>query len=372
MADRVRIVDLAEQYELLGPAMEEAALGVLRSGRFILSDEVVSFESEWAAFCGTKHAVGVANGTDALYLALRACGLGPGDRVVVPAYTFIATYEAVVRAGAEPLLADVTPGSADLDPASVRAVAEEAGGARAVLCVHLYGVPCDVRALQAVLEPWDGFVVEDAAQAHGAAWKCGRAGSLGRAGAFSFYPTKNLSACGDAGAVTTNDPEVDEALRSLRDHGRDTHYLHSRLGTNSRLDAVQAAVLRIKLGHLEEWTQQRRRVAAWWMEALGPAAGRGLLRLPEVPEGAEPAWHLFSVRVGERDRVRKALDGAGIDSATHYPEPVHHQPAVRERLERVPELPESEAWAREVLNLPCHPHVPREATERAAEALARL
>jgi dTDP-3-amino-3,4,6-trideoxy-alpha-D-glucose transaminase len=372
MADRVGIVDLAEQYEQLGPAMEEATLRVLRSGRFVLSEEVTSFESEWAAFCGAKHAVGVANGTDALYLALRACGLGPGDRVVVPAYTFIATYEAVVRAGAEPLLADVTPGTADLDPASVRAVAEEAGGARAVLGVHLYGIPCDARALQAALEPWDGFVVEDAAQAHGASWACGRAGSLGRAAAFSFYPTKNLSACGDAGAVTTSDPQVDEALRSLRDHGRDTHYLHSTLGTNSRLDAVQAAVLRVKLAHLEAWTEQRRQVAAWWMEALAPSAERGLLRLPEAPEGSKPAWHLFSVRAADRDRVREALDGAGIDTATHYPEPVHHQPAVRERLAKLPGLPESEAWAREVLNLPCHPHVPQEATERAAEALARL
>jgi dTDP-4-amino-4,6-dideoxygalactose transaminase len=334
-----------------------------KTNQFVGGEAVTQFEEEWAAFCGTRFAVGVANGTDALHLAMRALDIGPGDEVVVPANTFVATVEAIVLAGARPRFADVDPATLLLTAEGLEAALTPA--TKAVAVVHLYGQMPDMDAIGAVAERHGLLVVEDAAQAQGATWQGRRAGSFGAVGCFSFYPGKNLGAFGDAGAVVTSDPAVDDRIRSLRDHGRAGagHYQHDGFGMNSRLDAVQAVVLSAKLRRLEAWNSSRRELYARYRELLDPSVATLVAEAP----GSVGALHLAVARVGERDRVREELAAAGIATGIHYPTPCHLMPAYREYADRP--LPVAEAAAGELLSLPMSPHLSASDVARVCEVL---
>jgi dTDP-4-amino-4,6-dideoxygalactose transaminase len=339
---------------------------LLESGSFIGGEAVVAFERELAAFCGTSHAVGMANGTDALHLTLRALGIGPGDSVIVPTNTFVATVEAVVLAGATPRFADVDPGTLLLTTDAIEAV--RVPSTRAVIAVHLYGQMPDMHAISEYAGAHGLVLIEDAAQAQGATFGGRRAGAHGVAGCFSFYPGKNLGAFGDAGAVVTSDPLLDERLRSLRDHGRavGSHHDHVVVGTNSRLDAVQAVVLSAKLPHLEEWNRARGEVMDLYRELLDRD------RATPVAEqaGGRGVHHLAVVRVADRERVRHELDDHGISTGVHYPVPCHLMGPYRQFADGA--LPAAERAADEVLSLPLYPHLYADDVVRVAETLNQL
>jgi dTDP-4-amino-4,6-dideoxygalactose transaminase len=334
-----------------------------KTNQFVGGEAVTQFEEEWAAFCGTRFAVGVANGTDALHLAMRALDIGPGDEVVVPANTFVATVEAIVLAGARPRFVDVDPATLLLTAEGLEEALTPA--TKAVAVVHLYGQMPDMDAIGAVAERHRLLVIEDAAQAQGATWQGRRAGSFGAVGCFSFYPGKNLGAFGDAGAVVTSDPAVDDRIRSLRDHGRAGagHYQHDGFGMNSRLDAVQAVVLSAKLRRLEAWNASRRELYARYRELLDPSVATLVAEAP----GSVGSLHLAVARVGERDRVREELAAAGIATGIHYPTPCHLMPAYREYADGP--LPVAEATAGELLSLPMSPHLSASDVARVCEVL---
>jgi dTDP-4-amino-4,6-dideoxygalactose transaminase len=325
---------------------------------------VARFEEEWATFCGARFAVGVANGTDALHLTLRALGIGRGDEVVVPANTFVATVEAVVLAGATPRFADVDP---DTLLMTSHTLAEAAGPAtRAAIVVHLYGQMPDMDALQATTAGLGIELIEDAAQAQGATWGSGRSGSYGVAGCFSFYPGKNLGAFGDAGAVVTSDERLADRLMSLRDHGRGQggHYDHELLGLNSRLDALQAVVLSAKMRRLDEWNASRRVLMTLYRRLLEPSAASLVEQLP----GGSGVHHLAVARVPDRDRIRAALAEAAIGTGIHYPTPCHLLAPYAEYSVR--RLPVAEAQAAQILSLPLHPHMQPEDVERVCAVVS--
>jgi dTDP-4-amino-4,6-dideoxygalactose transaminase len=336
---------------------------VLESSRFIGGDAVAEFEAAWAAYCGVPHAIGVANGTDALQLVLTGLGIGPGDEVVVPANTFVATAEAVVLAGAVPRFADVDPGTLLLTGAHLKEAITSR--TKAVIAVHLYGQLPDMDELSDVAGQAGIALIEDAAQAHGAGWRGRRAGSLGTAGCFSFYPGKNLGAFGDAGAVVTADPGLADRIKVLRDHGRVTgsHYQHDLIGLNSRLDALQAVVLTAKLSQLDRWNDARRTVAARYRRALETSAAR----MVQEANGARAVHHVAVIRVQERDRVQRELTALGVQTGIHYPVPCHLQDPYR-RFAAGP-LPVSEAAADEVLSLPMFPHMTDEQVDAVCNAV---
>ncbi len=335
----------------LEPLFDEIATRqaeVLRSGQYILGPEVDAFESEFAAFLGTRHCVGVANGTDALTIALRALGIGPGDEVVLPALTFYATAEAVVNAGATPVLCDVDPVTFNMTALT----AEPLIGPRtkALLPVHLYGNPAPVAELRELAAAHGLRLLEDAAQAAGAKLEGAMAGALGDAATFSFFPSKNLGGFGDGGAIVTDDDEIAALARTLRFHGSEDKELHTEVGYNSRLDEIQAVGLRVLLPHLAEWTDSRRRLAAAYAAAgLGEA-----VELPVETAGGESCYHLYVVRHPERDRLAERLTAAGVGARAYYTIPLHRQPALREFAPRVP-LPGVESAAAESLALPMGP-----------------
>ena len=363
---RIPLVELAGQYRGLRDEIVPALERVMEAGDFILGGEVERFEAEFAAFCEAPHAVGVASGTDALLLALRALGIGPGDEVVVPANTFIATALAVTHAGATPVLADVREDDACLDPEALEAALTPR--TRAVIPVHLYGQPARMDEILEIARRRGLRVLEDACQAHGARHRGRRAGSLGDAAAFSFYPGKNLGAYGDGGAVVTADPEVAARLRLDRQYGQRVKYLHDSLGMNSRLDTVQAAVLRIKLARLEGWNARRRALAARYDRALEES---GVL-LPRTRPEVEHVHHLYVVRHPARDDLLRGLHARGIGAGIHYPVPVHLQPPYRE-LRTVPEgAPVTTRMAGEILSLPLYPEMAPEAVDEVAAAVAEL
>jgi dTDP-4-amino-4,6-dideoxygalactose transaminase len=327
--------------------------GLLESGGYIGGPAVEEFERSWASYCGVPQAIGVGNGTDALRLAITALGIGPGDEVIVPANTFVATAAAVALAGATPRFADVSPRTLLLTPEQLEAAVTSRS--RAVIVVHLYGQLPDMDALCRTAARHGLTVIEDAAQAHGATWRGQRAGSFGAAGCFSFYPGKNLGAFGDAGAVVTSDVALAERIRCLRDHGRaaGSHYRHERIGTNSRLDALQAVVLTAKLARLDAWTAARRSAAASYRAAF---YGTEVRMVSEEPH-SQGAYHLAVVRVAERDRVQRQLAAMGIETGIHYPVPCHRQPGYRRFAAGRPPLPVAEAAAAEIISLPMFPHL---------------
>jgi dTDP-4-amino-4,6-dideoxygalactose transaminase len=355
-----------ESAALRAPVLRAAA-GVLERGRFILGPEVAAFESEVGAYLGGAHAVGCASGTDALVLALRALEIGPGDEVVVPAFTFAATAEAVVLTGATPVFADVEPDTFGIDARSVAALVGPR--TRAVVPVHLFGQCARMEPILALAERHALRVVEDAAQAIGARWRGKAAGALGHAAAFSFYPTKNLGAPGDGGLATTTDARVAERLRRLRSHGSREAHVHEAVGTNSRLDELHAAVLRVKLPLLDRWNDRRRATAARYREAIAsaPRSSGGIVAPVEV-EGAHHVYHHFTVRTARRAELQAWLASQGIGSAVYYPRALHEQPAYA-RWARG-RLPGAERAAAEVLSVPVHPWLADDEVETVATALA--
>ena len=377
----VPMLDLARQYGPLKTELAEALVRVLDSRQFILGEPVAAFEREAAAALDVKHAVGCSSGTDALWLALAAAGIGPGAAVVTTPFSFFASVSAILRAGATALLADIEPTTFNLDPKSVTAVLDGPRGkeVEAVLPVHLYGQPA----------PWNDFarmgrergvkLVEDAAQAWGAAWGETKAGGLGDAAAFSFYPTKNLSAAGDAGMVTTNSDETDERLRMLRQHGMRRRYYHDEVGWNARMDGFQGAILSVKLKYIAGWNQQRREVAERY-SALFRAAGlaeAGLypqhgIVLPHEVEGSRHVWHQYVIRCARRDELREFLGGRRIGSEIYYPVPLHLQEALRSLGYGEGDFPEAERAAKEVLALPIFPELREDEQETVVEAIAEF
>lgn len=365
----IPFLDLTASHAELRDELDDAYRRVLRSGRFVLGTELEAFESEFAAYCEAGHCIGVGNGLDALHLILRALGIGPGDEVIVPSNTFIATWLAVTYAGAKPVPVEPDEHTHNLDPDLIEAAVT--GRTRAVVPVHLYGQPAAMDRINAIAAKHGLKVVEDAAQAHGARYGGRRAGGLGDAAAFSFYPAKNLGALGDGGAVVTDDAELAARLRRLRNYGSKLKYHNESKGFNSRLDELQAAFLRVKLNHLDSWNEKRKWVAGRYLAAL---AGCPQLTLPAVAEGADPVWHLFVVRHAQRDALRAALAEAGIDSLIHYPIPPHLQRAYRSDGYSRHRLPVAEALAGEVLSLPIGPHIEQphiEAVHRAVESFAQ-
>jgi dTDP-4-amino-4,6-dideoxygalactose transaminase len=363
---RVPFTDLGATTREVRADVDAAIARVVSSNTFVGGEEVERFEQEWAQYCGTACAVGVGNGTDALTLSLRAIGIGPGDEVVVPANTFVATAEAVVLAGATPRFADVSDDTLLLTPATLEAAIGPR--TRAVIVVHLYGQMADMGALTHVADSAGLVVLEDAAQAHGAAWRGRGAGSVGRVGCFSFYPAKNLGAFGDAGAVVTDDVELAARLQCLRDHGRapGSHHVHDAVGTNSRMDAVQAAVLSVKLERLESWTRARRAVAASYRARLQG----GPVRLVAKAPGSQNAYHLMVARVPSRERVMSRLAEAGIQTGIHYPIACHQLEPYR-RFSYSP-LPVVEQASQEVLSLPLFPHMTQDQVAFVCDQLLSL
>ncbi len=358
----VKFLDLPSMNAEVWPEISARWESLFASADFIGGPAVEEFERDWARYCGVRHAVGVGNGTDALVLALRAMGLEPGDEVIVPANTFVATAEAVVLAGGTPRFADVCADTLLITPETVRAALTPRS--RVLVVVQLYGQVADMDALASLAQEAGLVIVEDAAQAHGARWRDGIAGSFGLAGCFSFYPGKNLGAAGDAGAVVTDDDVLAERLRILRDHGRSgSHHAHVEVGTNSRLDAIQAVVLSAKLRRLDDWNAARRHLMARYRQNLDGSAARLLTVAPEVTA----AHHLAIVRVPHRTEVRAALAEHGVATGIHYPTPCHVSPAYSAYFDGP--LPVAEAAADQLLSLPLAPHLSLAEVDRVSKAL---
>ena len=362
----IPFLDLRSATAELRSELDEAAARVLDSGWFVLGPEVEAFEAEWAAHTGTGHAVGVGTGLDALELVLRALDIGAGDEVIVPSHTFVATWLAVDRAGATVVPVEPEPGAMTLDPGRLEAAVTSR--TRAVIPVHLYGRPADMDPILAVAARHGLAVIEDAAQAHGARYEGRPAGSLGHAAAWSFYPAKNLGALGDGGAVTTSDPDLADRLRRLRNYGSRTKYAHEELGTNSRLDELQAALLRAKLRHLDAWNVRRAAVADRYLSLLRDLP----VQLPPASDAAfASSWHLFVIRAAARDALQADLRASGVETLIHYPSPPHRQGAYAGRGPW-PDLPIADDLCARVLSLPMGPHLPEADVDRVAGALRSL
>ena len=361
----IPLLDLSAQYRQIGAALESAVIGVLRSGHYVLGEEVASFERDFAAYCGARHAVAVNTGTSALHLALLAAGIGRGDEVITTPFTFVATVAAILYAGARPVLVDIDPETMTLDPALVEAAISPA--TRAIIPVHLYGQMADMDPLLALADRYGLAVIEDACQAHGADYHGRRAGSLGVAGCFSFYPGKNLGACGEGGMLVTNSERLATTARRLRDWGQQERYHHTAKGFNYRMDAIQGAVLGVKLKHLESWTEQRRAHAARYTRLLG---GINSIRLPVEAPGRRHVYHIYAVRSPDRGRLQEALAVEGIQTGLHYPIPVHLQRAYADLGYRRGDFPIAERAAGEVLSLPIYPELSPAQIEAVVDAVA--
>ncbi len=349
---KIPFLDLKAPYLELKDELDAAYHRVMESGWYILGNEVEAFETELATYCETKRCVGVGNGLEALHLILRAMGIGPDDEVIVPANTYIATWLAVTHVGATPVPVEPVECTYNIDPSKIeQAITSKT---KAILVVHLYGQPADMDPINDLAGKHGLKVVEDCAQAHGARYKGRRVGGLGDAAGFSFYPGKNLGALGDGGAVTTNDSVLAERIRVLRNYGSQVKYHNEVVGFNSRLDELQAALLRVKLVKIDEWNERRRQVAAQYLRGL---SSRQKIVLPYVPEWAEPVWHLFVVRHVQRYALQNALNEAGISTMIHYPIPPHLQPAYAGLNLNNGDFPLAEQMAKEVLSLPIGPHL---------------
>jgi dTDP-4-amino-4,6-dideoxygalactose transaminase len=351
MSGAVPFLDLRAAYLELKQELDSAYERVMDSGWYILGEEVIAFEREFASYCGVKHCVGVGSGLEALQLILQACGIGAGDEVIVPANTYIATWLAVSYVGATPVPVEPLATTYNLDPERIeRAITPKT---KAILAVHLYGQPANMDLINAVAQRHGLTVIEDAAQAHGARYNGRRAGSLGDVAGWSFYPGKNLGAFGDGGAITTDDDALAEKLRSLRNYGSKRKYYNDQKGVNSRLDEIQAAFLRVKLKYLDEWNSRRKKIATTYLDGLRDME----LALPVTHDEVEPGWHVFVVRSRNRDALQQHLKASGIGTLIHYPVPPHLQDAYKEMRLAVGAFPITEALHREVLSLPISPHM---------------
>ncbi len=375
--EAVPLLDLHRQYKEIKDEILAAIERVCASQQFVLGAEVETLEREIAAYTSVTAAVGCASGTDALWLALAAAGVGPGDFVITTAFSFFASASAIARAGAKPVLLDVDPETLNLDATLVRAKLQRGGSykVRAILPVHLYGQCADMNALQTIANEFNLPIIEDAAQAIGAKWDGKPAGSLGVAAAFSFYPTKNLSAYGDAGLVTTSDPDVAEHMRRLRNHGSPQRYYHDEFGWNARMDGIQAAVLRVKMRHIDSWNESRRQIASNYDRLLQEAglmsAKPGTpIRSLTVSSHAHHVFHQYVVRADRRDELRKFLADRKIGTEVYYPVPLHLQECFIYLGYREGDLPESELAAREVLALPMFPELTEDEQRRVVESIS--
>ena len=360
MQKRIQFVDLQAQYQTIRADVDAAVTGVLQRGDYILGEDVKRFEAEFAAYCTAAHCVSVGNGTEALHLALLACGIGPGDEVITTTHTFIATALAIHQAGATPVLVDCEPNHYTIEVSKIEAAITPR--TKAILPVHLYGQPADMDPILDIARRHKLQVIEDACQAHGAEYKGRRCGTLGDIAAFSFYPGKNLGACGDAGAIVTNRKDLADQVWLLRNYGQKVKNEHSFKAFNTRLDTLQAAVLRVKLRHLESWTEARRRAAAQYDELL---ATTPLVR-PKIAANATHVYHLYVVRTPIRAKLQAALDASNVSTGIHYPIPVHLQPAFADLGHSRGSFPVAEAVAAEILSLPIFPEITREDLERVA------
>jgi dTDP-4-amino-4,6-dideoxygalactose transaminase len=361
---KVPFLDLKAAYGELQTELDAAYRRVMESGCYILGEEVEAFEREFAAYCGVKYCVGVGNCLDALHLILRSYGIGPGDEVIVPANTYIATWLAVSCAGATPIPVEPNPHTYNLDAARIPEALTS--NTKAIIPVHLYGQPADIDPIMTLAHEHGLRVVEDAAQAHGARYKGRCAGALADAAGFSFYPSKNLGAFGDAGAVVTNDVELADKVRMFRNYGSRIRYYNEVKGFNSRLDALQAASLRVRLKSLDEWNRRRKAVAELYLRKLDDLAG---LVLPFVPEWIEPSWHLFVIRHVRRDALYRYLSKLEIGTLIHYPVPPHLSEAYSDRRGKVGNLPNTEQIANTVLSLPMGSHLCVESAENVISAV---
>lgn len=363
MTGTIPLVDLQAQYATIQDEIDQTIHRVIGKSQFIMGPDVPAFEADFAEYCRAAHCVGVASGTAALELTLRACEVGPGAEVITVAHTFIATAEAVSAVGAHPVFVDIDPHTYNLDPALLeQAITPRT---RAIVPVHLYGQPADMPRIIEIARAHNLVVIEDAAQAHGAEWNGRRVGTLADAACFSFYPGKNLGAYGDAGAVTTDRPDIAERVRLLRNHGRRDKYVHEVKGYGERIDTLQAAILRVKLAHLDAWTTARRRLAARYDILLADCG----LMLPHVADVANPVWHLYVVCSEARDSLLAALNRQHIGTGVHYPVPLHLQPAYAD-LGYVPgDLPVTERVADECLSLPLFPEMTEAQQDRVVATL---
>jgi len=369
---RIPVLDLEKQYEQIGNELEESVLAVLRSGSYILGNNLKRLEEGIASLCDCKFGVGVANGTDALILALWALDIGPGHEVITTPFTFAATVEAIVLRGAVPVFVDVDPKTYNINPALIEKAIT--ANTKAILPVHLYGQPSDMGTIGELAKRFGLKVIEDNAQAIGASYNGRQTGSLGDVACISFYPTKNLGACGDAGMLVTNNETVSERLKVLRAHGSRQRYYHDELGVNSRLDEVQAVALLTKLPHLLSWNEKRRQVASSYARALN---GCGGLITPQVMLGNTHVWHQYTVRISGnsadwRNKVKEELAARGVDSMCYYPLPLHRQPAFAALGYAAGDFPVAETLANEVLSLPMYPELTDEQVKTVAAALTEV
>jgi dTDP-4-amino-4,6-dideoxygalactose transaminase len=363
----VPFLDLQAEYQAIQPVVDAALAGVLRRCDFVLGAAVPAFEEEFAHYCGSRFAVGVNSGLDALTLALKACGIGPGDEVITAANTFIATACSISQSGATPVLADCEAQNLALDPDRVAAAITPR--TRAIVPVHLFGRLVDMKPFHEIAQRRNLLLFEDAAQAHGASWNSKRAGTFGIAGSFSFYPSKNLGAFGDGGCVVTDDEKVADYIRYVRTYGQRVKNRHDWAGTNSRLDTLQAAVLRVKLQHLDEWNGKRRAAADYYRRLLSELP----VSIPAQPRGEhDHVYHLFVIRVPKRDQVQAALAESSVQTGIHYPTPIHLQPAYRSLGKHRDSYPVTERMAGEMLSLPMFPLINRSQIEYVVENLARV
>jgi dTDP-4-amino-4,6-dideoxygalactose transaminase len=364
----LQFLDLGLQFKQIRDEVMQAVTNVLETQRFVLGPEVEQLEAEISDYLGCRFAVACASGTDALILALMAAEVRAGDEVITSPFTFVATASAIVRAGATPVFAEIDPKSYNLDPESVaRAITSRT---RAVVPVHLFGLPAEMEPLMDVAERCGITVIEDAAQAIGAAYQGRKVGTIGAMGCFSFFPSKNLGGAGDGGIITTNDPKHADRLRLLRVHGSRYKYQYEILGTNSRLDALQAAILRVKLRHLDDWTEQRRRNAERYRRLFaGSSAANGMV-LPTEPNGMRHVYNQFTVRCAERDLLREYLHHEGVPTEIYYPYPLHLQPAFAFLGYEEGRLPHAETAAREVVSFPNYPELTEDQQQRIVNAVA--
>ena len=360
-------LDLSAQYASIQSELREAMDRVLSSQQFVLGRQGSALEEEIARFCQVSNAIGVASGTDALILALRACGVQPGDEVILPPFTFVATGSAVSALGAKPIFADIHPSTYNIDPSEVeRRITMRT---RAIIAVHIYGLPADMDPLVAIAQKRGVPVIEDNAQSIGAIYKGRRTGSLGDAACLSFYPTKNLGAYGDAGMVVTNSSEIAARVRTLRNHGQTSKYVSSEPGWNSRLDEIQAAILRVKLGHLPEWQRARQSHAARYTGHFSQLPG---VMPPLVPDGCEHVYHQYTIRVENRDAVQRMLAEQKIGSAVYYPVPLHLQPLYASLGHKRGDFPHAEHAAEEVVSLPMYPELSSQQVARVTETITEF
>ena len=363
---RVPYLDLKAQYQSIKPEIDAAVSRVLENCQFVLGEEVAGFEREFSRYCGAAECVALNSGTSALHLALLAAGVGPGDEVITVPFTFVATVAAILYTGARPVLVDIEPRSFNMNPAAIEAAITPR--TKSIMPVHLYGQPADMDPILEIARRNGLVVIEDAAQAHGAKYKGRTAGTLGDIGCFSFYPTKNLGASGEGGAVTTGNPEYAMKIRMLRDWGQDSKYHHLLRGFNYRMEGLQGAILRVKLRHLEQWTDARRGVATQYNGRLADSG----LRLPEEISWARHVYHVYSVRVRDRDALQAGLQAEGVQTAIHYSIPAHLQPAYADLGNGKNSFPESELAAKEVLALPVYPELSEDAIDRVCSAVRKV